>query len=95
MTIAGALVGAALNDLLPELLLVFFLLLLLSLTAYKTLHKAYSMYLVENQTALRQQDEEADLLVRKTTCRVPYGAAETLVSDASSEEVEDSYGRTL
>jgi len=62
MTIAGTLVGAAVNDVLPDILLVVFLLLLLSVTAYKTLQKANAMYQKENEVALR--DEEAASLLK-------------------------------
>ena len=83
MTMAGALLGAALNDLLPELLLVISLLLLLSFTAHKTLLKARSMYMKENQAAL--QGEMDALMTRympKNNGAVhAYGTCETVASD--------------
>mmetsp|Transcript_14363 Transcript_14363/g.16301 ORF Transcript_14363/g.16301 Transcript_14363/m.16301 type:complete len:529 (-) Transcript_14363:125-1711(-) len=48
LTIAGALMGAFLNKLLKEEVLVFMLVLLLSFTAYNTLKKAIKMYKVES-----------------------------------------------
>jgi uncharacterized membrane protein YfcA len=62
MTIAGTLIGANLNDLLPEVVLVVLLLLILSLTAYFTLQKATKMYQKETaqQQRQRQQDDEEE-----------------------------------
>lgn len=57
LTIAGALMGAFLNKLLPEELLVVLLVALLSFTAYNTLKKAMKMYRVESM-ALREQMKE-------------------------------------
>ena len=59
LTIAGALMGAFLNKLLPERLLVFLLVLLLSFTAYNTLKKAVKMYKIESRK-LREQGYKAD-----------------------------------
>mmetsp|Transcript_7424 Transcript_7424/g.16833 ORF Transcript_7424/g.16833 Transcript_7424/m.16833 type:complete len:511 (-) Transcript_7424:177-1709(-) len=47
-TIAGALIGADLNEELPEIALLVLMLLLLSVTAYKTLSKAFKMYREED-----------------------------------------------
>ncbi|KAL7449155.1 hypothetical protein ACHAWC_001245 [Mediolabrus comicus] len=49
LTIAGALIGAILNKLLPEALLVISLVALLSFTAYTTLKKAIRMYKAETR----------------------------------------------
>jgi uncharacterized membrane protein YfcA len=49
LTIAGALIGAFLNKVLPELLLTVLLVLLLSFTAYTTLNKAAKMYKAETK----------------------------------------------
>ena len=49
LTIAGALVGAFLNKVLPELLLTALLVALLSFTSWETLKKAISMYKKETQ----------------------------------------------
>jgi uncharacterized membrane protein YfcA len=54
LTIAGALIGAFLNKLLPELLLTVLLVLLLSSTAYDTLTRAIKMYKKET-VALKKQ----------------------------------------
>lgn len=48
-TIAGALIGADLNEELPEIALLVLMLLLLSVTAYKTLSKACKMYKDEDE----------------------------------------------
>ena len=50
LTIAGALIGAFLNKLLPEELLVVLLVALLSFTAYNTLKKAMKMYRIESSS---------------------------------------------
>ena len=52
LTIAGALIGAFLNKLLPEAILVVSLVALLSFTAYKTLIKAVRMYKAETRAIL-------------------------------------------
>jgi uncharacterized membrane protein YfcA len=49
LTIAGALIGAILNKLLPEALLVISLVALLSFTSYTTLKKAIRMYKAETR----------------------------------------------
>jgi uncharacterized membrane protein YfcA len=55
LTIAGALIGAILNKILPEQVVVFLLVLLLSFTAYTTLSKAISMYKKETKEMAKQQ----------------------------------------
>jgi uncharacterized membrane protein YfcA len=59
LTIAGALMGAFLNKILPERLLVFMLVVLLSFTAYNTLTKAVKMYKIESKK-LREQGYKPD-----------------------------------
>ena len=58
LTIAGALIGAFLNKLLPEQLLTLLLVLLLSFTAHKTLGKALKMYKREGLAIQRQQQQQ-------------------------------------
>jgi uncharacterized membrane protein YfcA len=48
LTVAGAIVGANLNKLLPEVILVVLLDFLLLVTAYKTLHDAHHLYELED-----------------------------------------------
>ena len=55
-TIAGALVGAEVNDLLPDLVIILMLLALLSFTAYTTLKKANSLYAKESAEILAQAE---------------------------------------
>jgi uncharacterized membrane protein YfcA len=59
LTIAGALIGAFLNKVLPETLLVVMLVLLLSFTAYGSLKKAIKMYKIET-IKLREQGFRPD-----------------------------------
>lgn len=49
MTIGGALIGADLNEKLPEMVLLVLMLLLLTFTAYKTLSKAFKLYSEEEK----------------------------------------------
>lgn len=66
-TIAGAMIGAVLNDFFPDITLVVMLLLLLSFTAYTTLKKARTLYKEESQvlqgvTTSGDEDERQDLV---------------------------------
>ena len=54
LTIAGALIGAFLNKILPERLLVVLLVILLSFTAYESLKKAIKMYKLETRKMQEQ-----------------------------------------
>mmetsp|Transcript_64077 Transcript_64077/g.75862 ORF Transcript_64077/g.75862 Transcript_64077/m.75862 type:complete len:525 (+) Transcript_64077:2-1576(+) len=56
LTIAGALMGAFLNKLLPETLLMVLLVILLSFTGYKTLTKAIKMYKKETKQMMARGD---------------------------------------
>lgn len=58
LTIAGALIGAFLNKLLPELFLTVMLVVLLSFTAYTTLKKALKMYKAESRKLKEQGFKE-------------------------------------
>lgn len=55
LTIGGALIGAFLNKVLPEELLVVMLVLLLSFTSYNTLTKAVKMYKKETKEIMKQK----------------------------------------
>lgn len=55
MTIAGALIGAGLNNVLPDTVLVVMLFLLLTTTAYKTLQKASQLHAQESEERHREQ----------------------------------------
>lgn len=56
LTIAGALIGAFLNKMLPELLLTFMLVVLLSFTAWESLKKAVKMYKAETAAMKLKSD---------------------------------------
>ena len=56
MTILGALVGAILNDFLPDLVLIVMMVLLLTVTAYKTLVKAHKLNQNEMQDRIRMRN---------------------------------------
>lgn len=68
MTMAGALVGADLNDWLSDVVLVVLLFLLLSATAYKTLQKAHKLHQKETEVFLsyRGLEESTKLLASST-----------------------------
>ncbi|KAL7580052.1 hypothetical protein ACA910_005037 [Epithemia clementina (nom. ined.)] len=61
LTIAGALIGAFLNKVLPELLLTILLVLLLSFTAWSTLNKAFRMYKKETEELRKRATWESEL----------------------------------
>ena len=65
LTIAGALMGAILNKLLPEALLVISLVALLSFTAYNTLKKAIRMYKAESRAMRLAKESELTRMARK------------------------------
>lgn len=54
-TLAGALIGANLNKVLPETIVVILLVLLLAFTSYGTLSKAYSMHIKESEEIRRRR----------------------------------------
>ena len=71
LTIAGALMGAFLNKLLPEQILVILLVVLLLMTAYKTLKKAIKMYKLESRT---MREEHQRIMQQAQQARiVPVG----------------------
>ena len=63
MTIAGALIGTDLNDVLPDVVLVVMLFLLLSITAYKTLQKAHILHEKETEELAKASQHETDNLL--------------------------------
>jgi hypothetical protein len=66
LTIGGALIGAFLNKLLREEVLVVMLVLLLSSTAYTTLQKATKMYKIENVHIAKQKIKESELAAMRS-----------------------------
>ena len=85
MTIAGALLGADLNDLLPYTILVVLLFLLLSITAYKTLQKAHRLH--EKETQDIQKSHEALKLLNGAN---PDDEAATAAGDSSYGSVHSN-----
>lgn len=84
---AGTLIGAALNAILPSIVLLCFLLALLSFTAYKTLSKASQLYQKETkrlqgQTPTKQPDEAESMMNNKDTT---YGALTLPQGEAAPE----------
>ena len=77
LTIAGALLGTFMNKVLPELLLTVLLVLLLSVTAHKSLTKAVSMYRAETVARQRQTGQR------------PNGTMESELTRLAKKEDED------
>eukprot|EP00980_Cylindrotheca_fusiformis_P009695 scaffold2142_cov190-Cylindrotheca_fusiformis.AAC.4 len=77
LTIAGALVGAFLNNIIPEIVLALMLVALLSFTAYNTLKKAIKMYNKES-AGIREKEvtnspgEASNLIDDKTETTASY-----------------------
>ena len=65
LTIAGALIGAILNKLLPEAILVISLVALLSFTSYTTLKQAVKMYKAESRTIRLMKESELTRMARE------------------------------
>jgi len=92
MTMAGALMGADLNDLLPELVLVVLLLLLLSATAYKTLQNAHKLHEQESLVLLKEQEtllrsKQANLDDNPVIHAPTYGSTPSVSYDENSKSL--------
>lgn len=88
LTIAGALMGAFLNKILPEQFLTFMLVLLLSFTAHNTLKKAVKMYKTESRK-LREQGLNADGSKESQLAVLSQNEVEKVVNAAGDELLED------
>jgi uncharacterized membrane protein YfcA len=92
LTIAGALIGAFLNKLLPEGLLVISLVALLSFTSYTTLGKAVRMYKAETRALLAQKKQvRADGTVESELTKL----AREMEEEEDDEEMEDATASLL
>jgi uncharacterized membrane protein YfcA len=89
LTIAGALIGAFLNKLLPESVLTILLVALLSFTAYESLSKAVKMYKIET-IRLRQQGLRADGTKESELTKLAQEIDDTEVADASQKLLDDA-----
>merc|ERR1719343_543831 len=88
LTIAGALLGAFLNKILPEEFLSFMLVLLLSFTAYNSLKKAIKMYRKESRK-LREQGLKPDGTKESELTHMNQQEAEKDANLAGDELLED------
>jgi len=87
LTIAGALVGATLNKVLPDWLIVIMLVIVLSITADRTLKKGKKMYQKENEE--RKTGKKIELEVRN-------GETDTTeASDSASDQSDKDLGMEL
>lgn len=85
LTIAGALMGAFLNKLLPEELLTVLLVALLSYTSYETLKKAIKMYRKETQQLKLAGESELTLMAHAEDDDADDEAAEELLKPVVDE----------
>ena len=96
LTIAGALIGAFLNKLLPESVLTVMLVILLSFTAYTSLKKAVKMYKIESKH-LREQGIREDGTKESELTKLSHNqhddedadATESLLEDAEMQDSDD------
>ena len=88
LTIAGALIGAFLNKILPEQLLTVMLVLLLSFTAYNSLKKALKMYKAESRK-LREQGLKPDGSKESELTHISQREKEKDINHAGDELLED------
>lgn len=96
LTIAGALMGAFLNKLLPETLLMVLLVILLSFTAYKTLTKAVKMYKKETREmgskGTTVKESELTIMARKVEEEDEEEAEEELLKNVELGDDEVGVG---
>lgn len=88
LTIAGALIGAFLNKVLPELLLTVLLVLLLTSTAWETLTKATKMFKLET-IALRKQGITASGQKASELTRIAAQSKDEQVEEAANQLLDD------
>merc|ERR1711971_291942 len=81
LTIAGALIGAFLNKVLPELLLTVLLVLLLGFTSYNSLTKAMKMYRKESLALQAQNESKLTQMVERENNEDDEDAGEKLLQD--------------
>lgn len=92
LTIGGALMGAFLNKVLPEMLLTVLLVILLSFTAYNTLKKATKMYKAETKAMRRTNKASAQReseLIRMAADEETDGDAKEKLLDNAEEIVDE------
>ena len=91
LTIAGALAGAFLNKVLPELFLTFMLVVLLSFTAYTTLTKARQMYRAETAAMnLRLKESELTAMAQQEEAEQDEEAVEKLLEPGDTDTDADT-----
>jgi uncharacterized membrane protein YfcA len=90
LTVAGALIGAFLNNIIPEIVLAVMLVALLSFTAYNTLKKATKMYNKESAGMSEKQsrqnlEEETGLIRIENLNKTCYQSVATDDEDGAEE----------
>jgi len=102
-TIAGALLGADLNKELPELVLLVLMLLLLTITAQKTLTKAFQIYQQEEEEIIirKQQQQQqppsqgGEIVANESTSLVASSSSSKNNTSSSSYDVEKNNEKKL
>jgi len=96
LTIAGALIGAFLNKVLPESVLTVMLVVLLSFTAYTSLNKAVKMYKIESihmrEQGIREngtKESELTRLAHDEEDKELVNASEGLLDDPEYQDNDD------
>jgi len=92
LTIAGALIGAFLNKILPDIFLVVMLVALLSFTAYNTLKKAIKMYRIESRHMREQAESELVKITHEEDEDDEEEAEEKLLENMETQEDEATPG---
>lgn len=98
LTIAGALIGATLNKILPDWLIVILLVIVLSVTARRTLRKGKKMYEKENKEreSVQENINQVNNKNENATTEVSESGSETQDSDLGMElEVANTLGTPL
>lgn len=89
LTIAGALIGAFLNKVLPETFLVVMLVALLSFTSYNTLKKSFKMYAAESRHMREEMGIRADGTKESELTRILHDEDEDDEIEASDHLLDD------
>ncbi|GKY95595.1 hypothetical protein MPSEU_000520800 [Mayamaea pseudoterrestris] len=89
LTIAGALIGAFLNKILPETLLILLLVALLTFTSWETLTKAVKMYKKETKAMKAEQESELTKLAAKMHEDDDDEAEESLLKNVETREDDE------
>jgi uncharacterized membrane protein YfcA len=88
LTIAGALIGAFLNKVLPELLLTVLLVLLLAFTAWTTLEKSVKMYKKESKAIQQAAQSKLKSLIEENEGEIEIEETSKLLDNVHTTDQE-------